>query len=60
LAVRAKNKMASVGSSRNGCATIGVPQPSQHDMPRDLARYVTVSEVFEKLTPLIGVLRYYQ
>jgi hypothetical protein len=27
--------MASVGSSRNGCATIGRSQPSQRDMPRD-------------------------
>jgi hypothetical protein len=35
LAVVAKNKMASVGSSHNGCVTIGIPQPSQRDMPRD-------------------------
>jgi hypothetical protein len=36
VAVHAKkNKMASVGSSRNGCATIGRSQPSLHDMPRD-------------------------
>jgi hypothetical protein len=33
LAVRAKNKIASVGSSRTGCATVGISQPSQHDIP---------------------------
>jgi hypothetical protein len=35
LAVSAKNKMASVGSLRNGCATIGILQLWQRDMPRD-------------------------
>jgi hypothetical protein len=35
LAASAKNKMASVGSSHNGSATIGRLQPTQHDMLRD-------------------------
>jgi hypothetical protein len=39
---RKKNKMASVGSSRNGCATIGITQPSLCDMPTDFAWYATV------------------
>jgi hypothetical protein len=29
--------IVSVGSLRNGCATIGISQPSQHDMLRDKA-----------------------
>jgi hypothetical protein len=45
LAVRTKNKMVSVASSRNGCATIGTPQLSQHNVPRDFAQYVTDWEV---------------
>jgi hypothetical protein len=45
MAVQAKNKIASVGSSRNGCTTIGISWPSQHNMPKDIARYVTVGEV---------------
>jgi hypothetical protein len=36
VAVRPKNKMASVGSLRNGCATIGRSQLSQRNMPREL------------------------
>jgi hypothetical protein len=43
--VCAKTKMVSVGSSRNGCVTIGISQPSQRDMPRDFAQYATVGEV---------------
>jgi hypothetical protein len=35
--VRAKYKMASVGSSRNGCATIGTSQLAQRDVSRDFA-----------------------
>jgi hypothetical protein len=42
LTVRTKNKMASVGSSRNSCMTIGI---SQLDMPTEFARYATVGEV---------------
>jgi hypothetical protein len=34
-AVSAKNKMANVSSSHNGCSTIGRSQKSQRDMPRD-------------------------
>jgi hypothetical protein len=45
VAIRANNKMASVGSSRNSCATIGISQPSQRYMPRDFAWYATVWEV---------------
>jgi hypothetical protein len=30
-----KKKMTSVGSSHNGCATIGTLQPSQREMPSD-------------------------
>jgi hypothetical protein len=45
LAGRAKNKMASIGSLRNGYATIGIPQPSLLDIPTDFARYATVGEV---------------
>jgi hypothetical protein len=30
-----KNKMASVGSSCNGCATTGGSQPPQRDIPMD-------------------------
>jgi hypothetical protein len=29
-------------SFRNGCATIGIPQPSQRDVPRDFVQYATV------------------
>jgi hypothetical protein len=39
-----KNKMASVGSWRNGCMTIGILRPSQPDMPKDVTRYATVGE----------------
>jgi hypothetical protein len=35
VAIGAKNKLVNVGSLRNGCATIGISQPSQRDMPRD-------------------------
>jgi hypothetical protein len=35
VAVRAENKMASVGSSHMGYATIGILQLSQSNMPRD-------------------------
>jgi hypothetical protein len=35
VAVGAINKMASVGISRNGCATIGISQLSQCNMLRD-------------------------
>jgi hypothetical protein len=35
VAARAKNKMAHVGSLRNGCATISRSQPSHREMPRD-------------------------
>jgi hypothetical protein len=45
LAVRATNKMASVGNLRNGCMTIGILRLSQCDMPMDIARYATVREV---------------
>jgi hypothetical protein len=46
LAVCAKNnKMAGVGSSGNSCTTIGISQPSQRDMPIDIARYATVKDV---------------
>jgi hypothetical protein len=37
VAVRAKTKMTSVCSSRNGCATIGISEQSQCDIPRDFA-----------------------
>jgi hypothetical protein len=40
LEVRAKNKMANVGSS-NGCATIGISPLSQCHVPRDIDRYAT-------------------
>jgi hypothetical protein len=33
----AENKMASVDSSRNYCATIGLLQLLQHDVPKDFA-----------------------
>jgi hypothetical protein len=45
LPVCTKNKMAGVSSSRNGCATPKILQPSQRDMPRDFVRYATVEEV---------------
>jgi hypothetical protein len=45
LAVRAKNKMASVGSLQNGCATIGILQPSHRHMPSDFAQYAPVMEI---------------
>jgi hypothetical protein len=48
LADRAKNKMARAGSSLNDCETIGIPQPSQREVPRDFARY-SVMEVEAKL-----------
>jgi hypothetical protein len=35
VAVRARNKMVSVGSSWNSCAAIGRSQLPQHDMPRN-------------------------
>jgi hypothetical protein len=49
VAVHAKNKMASVCSLRIGCATIGILQPSQRDMPRDFAQYATVGEIEAEL-----------
>jgi hypothetical protein len=48
VAVRAKNEVASVGSSRSSCATIGISQPLQHDMLSDYGRYATVREVEAK------------
>jgi hypothetical protein len=45
LAVRPKNKMASVGSSRNSCAAIAIPQQSLRNMPTDFAQYATVGKV---------------
>jgi hypothetical protein len=39
-----KNKTASVSSSRNGCATIDIPQPLRY-VQTDFARYHTVGEV---------------
>jgi hypothetical protein len=45
VAVRAKNKMVNVGRSLNGCATIGISQPSHDYMPRDFAQYARVGEV---------------
>jgi hypothetical protein len=50
--VRAKHKMVSVGSLCNGCATVGISQLSQYDMPRDLTRYTPVREVEAKLQNL--------
>jgi hypothetical protein len=44
LAVRAKNKMASVGSSRYGCTTIGISRLSQGDMPMEVARPIFHSQ----------------
>jgi hypothetical protein len=41
---RKKNKMASVGSSHNGCATIGRSQPPQRYMPRDKSELEAKSE----------------
>jgi hypothetical protein len=38
----------SVGSLHNGCATIGILQPSQRNMQRDFARNATVGEVEAK------------
>jgi hypothetical protein len=35
FAVREKNKMTSLGCSRNGLATIGISLPSERDMPRN-------------------------
>jgi hypothetical protein len=49
LAFGAKNKMASVGSSHNGCATIGISLPSQRNMPNDVSQYATVREVEAEL-----------
>jgi hypothetical protein len=45
MAVRAKNKMANVGSSRHCLCDLGILQPPQRDMPRDFARYAKVREV---------------
>jgi hypothetical protein len=45
VAVRAKNSMANVGSSRQCLCDLGISQPPQRDMPRDLVRYVKVREV---------------
>jgi hypothetical protein len=46
VAVRTKKKnLARIGSSHNGCATIGILQPSQRDMPKDFVLYATVGEV---------------
>jgi hypothetical protein len=39
VAVRAKNKMANVGSSRHCLRDLGILQPPQRDMPRNFARY---------------------
>jgi hypothetical protein len=39
-----KKKMASFGSLCNGCATIGILQPSQSNVP-DFARDATVREI---------------
>jgi hypothetical protein len=45
VAVRAKNKMANVGSSCHCLCDLGISQPPQGDMPRDFARYAKVGEV---------------
>jgi hypothetical protein len=45
VAVRAKNKMANVGSSRHCLYDHGISQPPQRHMPRDCARYAKVREV---------------
>jgi hypothetical protein len=49
VAVCAKKKMECVDTSRNGCATIGMSQPAQCDIPRDFAWYATVREVEAEL-----------
>jgi hypothetical protein len=43
-----KNRMASVGSLRNGCATISISQALHCNMPRDFERYGTIGEVEAK------------
>jgi hypothetical protein len=40
--------MASVGSSHNGCMTIGISRPSQGHMLMDVAQYATFWEVDAK------------
>jgi hypothetical protein len=40
--------MAGVGSSRNGCAMIGIPHPSLRKMPTDCAQYATAGAVEAK------------
>jgi hypothetical protein len=48
VAVRAKNKMANVGSSRHCLCNLGISQPPQHDMPREFAQYAKFGEVDTK------------
>jgi hypothetical protein len=48
VSVRAKIKMANVGSSRHCLCDLGISQPPQRDMPRDFARYAKVGEVGAK------------
>jgi hypothetical protein len=45
VAVREKNNMANVGSSRHCLCDLGISQPPQRKMPRDFARYAKVGEV---------------
>jgi hypothetical protein len=45
VVVRAKNKMANVGSSRHCLCDLGISQPPQRDMPRDFVQCVKVGEV---------------
>jgi hypothetical protein len=40
-----KNKMVNVGSSRNGCMTMGISPQSQRDKPTDVVQYATVRKV---------------
>jgi hypothetical protein len=45
VAVRTKNKIVNVGSSRHCFCDLGISQLPQWDMPRDFARYAKVREV---------------
>jgi hypothetical protein len=44
VAVRAKNKMVNVGSSRHCFCDLDILQLPQRDMPRDFARYAKVGK----------------
>jgi hypothetical protein len=48
VAVRAKNKMANVGSLRHCLCNLDISQPPQHNMPGDLAQYAKVRDVEAK------------